>query len=102
MADTLSVAGRHRRGDLDLALDLHLGRGRIAVVGPNGSGKSSLLRLIAGLDAIDEGEVVIDGTVVDRRRDATFVPPEDRDIGVTFQNPRLFPHLHALHRVRQP
>lgn len=63
----------------------------VGIVGPSGCGKSTLLRLIAGLEAPDEGTVKIAGqTVVD---DATFIPPDRRGVGMVFQDYALFPHL---------
>lgn len=63
----------------------------LAVVGPSGSGKTTLLRLIAGFERPDSGTIVIDGRVV---ADAThWVEPEDRSVGMVFQDYALFPHL---------
>ncbi|NDH84123.1 MAG: ATP-binding cassette domain-containing protein [Acidimicrobiia bacterium] len=88
MAEHLSISGRFRRGDVDFDLDLSLPAGRIAVVGPNGSGKSSLLRLIAGLEALDDGHLTLDGMPLDHRPEI-FVPPHERPIAMSFQEPRL-------------
>ncbi len=63
----------------------------IALLGPSGSGKTTALRLIAGFDRPDAGVVEIGGTImVDEK---TFVPPEDRGVGMVFQEYALFPHL---------
>ncbi|WP_456475259.1 ABC transporter ATP-binding protein [Candidatus Pyrohabitans sp.] len=63
-------------------------RGEIfAILGPSGCGKTTTLRLIAGFDRQDEGEIVIDGKVV------AGIPPEDRNVGMVFQEYALFPHL---------
>ena len=59
----------------------------IVLVGPSGCGKSTTLRMIAGLEEISEGEVIIDGRVVND------VPPKDRDIAMVFQNYALYPHV---------
>ncbi len=59
----------------------------IVVVGPSGCGKSTLLRMIAGLETVTEGRVVIDGAEVNRRE------PGDRDIAMVFQNYALYPHM---------
>ncbi len=56
-------------------------------VGPSGCGKSTALRMIAGLEAITDGEVRIGGRVVND------VPPKDRDIAMVFQNYALYPHM---------
>jgi multiple sugar transport system ATP-binding protein len=69
-------------------LDLAVEDGELLVlVGPSGCGKSTTLRLIAGLDAPDEGRVLIDG------RDVTGVPPQDRDVAMVFQGYALYPHM---------
>ncbi|HAB56584.1 MAG: ABC transporter [Acidimicrobiaceae bacterium] len=101
MAERLSICGRFRRGDIDFDLDLSLPAGRIAVVGPNGSGKSSLLRLIAGLEALDDGQLTLDGTRLDHRPEI-FVPPHERPIAMSFQEPRLFSHLRVIDNVAYP
>ncbi len=59
----------------------------IALVGPSGSGKSTLLRMVAGLEEITGGEIVIGDTTVNR------LPPRRRDIAMVFQNYALYPHL---------
>ncbi|MEO0492621.1 MAG: ATP-binding cassette domain-containing protein [Actinomycetota bacterium] len=100
--ERLRVTGRLRRGDLDLAVDLDLPRGVIAVVGANGAGKTSLLRAIAGLDRLDDGEIVLEGAVLDRRSEGVFVPPESRNVGVAFQEPRLFPNRTVSGNIAYP
>lgn len=64
-----------------------------ALIGPSGCGKTSLLRLIAGLDAPDRGDVLIDGASVAR------LPPERRSVGLMFQDLALFPHLTVAENV---
>ena len=59
----------------------------IVLVGPSGCGKSTTLRMIAGLEEITGGEVIIDGKVVND------VAPKDRDIAMVFQNYALYPHM---------
>ncbi len=73
-------------------LSLAVGRGELlVVVGPSGSGKTTLLRLIAGFERPDSGTIIIDGRVV---ADATrWVEPEERRVGMVFQDYALFPHL---------
>jgi multiple sugar transport system ATP-binding protein len=58
----------------------------IVLVGPSGSGKSTALRMLAGLEDIDEGAIEIDG------KDMTGVPSKDRDIAMVFQNYALYPN----------
>jgi ABC-type Fe3+/spermidine/putrescine transport system ATPase subunit len=78
-------------------LDLRAG-GRLAVLGASGSGKTTLLRLLAGLDAPDEGEVALDGRVASRKG-AVLVPPEERATALVFQGLALWPHLTALQQI---
>lgn len=59
----------------------------LVLVGPSGCGKSTTLRMIAGLEDISEGELYIDGKLVNE------VPPKDRDIAMVFQNYALYPHM---------
>ncbi|MCO4881936.1 sn-glycerol-3-phosphate import ATP-binding protein UgpC [Paraburkholderia caribensis] len=59
----------------------------VVMVGPSGCGKSTLLRMVAGLEAITEGEIAIDGKVVNN------LEPKDRNIAMVFQNYALYPHM---------
>src|SRR5262245_754354 len=59
----------------------------IVLVGPSGCGKSTTLRMIAGLEDISDGDILIGGDVVND------VPPKDRDIAMVFQNYALYPHM---------
>ncbi|MEO7854419.1 MAG: sn-glycerol-3-phosphate ABC transporter ATP-binding protein UgpC [Rubrivivax sp.] len=62
----------------------------VALVGPSGCGKSTTLRMIAGLEDISDGEVLIDGEVVNERA------PKDRDIAMVFQDYALYPHMSVF------
>ncbi|MEO7147780.1 MAG: ABC transporter ATP-binding protein, partial [Terrimesophilobacter sp.] len=64
-----------------------------AILGPSGSGKSTILRIIAGLEDANGGQVRLGG------RDVTNLLPEDRGIGMVFQRPLLFPHLSVIDNV---
>src|SRR5258705_9275285 len=59
----------------------------VVLVGPSGCGKSTTLRMIAGLEEISGGDILIGGDVVND------VPPKDRDIAMVFQNYALYPHM---------
>jgi len=59
----------------------------VVLVGPSGCGKSTTLRMIAGLEEVTDGEIYIDGALVND------VPPKDRDIAMVFQNYALYPHM---------
>jgi sn-glycerol 3-phosphate transport system ATP-binding protein len=65
----------------------------IVVVGPSGCGKSTLLRMIAGLESISAGEIVIGGRVVNE------LEPMDRDIAMVFQNYALYPHMSVYNNM---
>jgi sulfate transport system ATP-binding protein len=67
--------------------------GLIALLGPSGCGKTTLLRIIAGLEMPDEGQVLFDG------RDATLWPIRDRKVGFVFQNYALFRHMSVFDNV---
>ena len=87
-------------GRLDLRVDLRVDEGEVvAVLGPNGAGKTTLLRTLAGLLPLDDGHVTLDGVRLDDVASGVFVPPEQRPIGVVFQDYLLFPHLTALENV---
>jgi iron(III) transport system ATP-binding protein len=91
---------RKRFGDETVIDDLSLSvrEGEIlTLLGPSGCGKTTTLRLVAGLERPDAGEVRLDGRVVSGP-DA-FVPPEERGVGVVFQEFALFPHLTAAENV---
>ena len=73
-------------------VSLTLEKGTIAcLLGPSGSGKTTLLRSVAGFEAIHEGRIVLHGRTVSDSR--LTVPPEERNIGMVFQDYGLFPHL---------
>jgi spermidine/putrescine ABC transporter ATP-binding subunit len=81
---TVAVAG----------IDLAVGRGEfVALLGPSGCGKTTTLRIVAGFERPDGGEVVVRG------RPITALPPHRRDIGIVFQSYALFPHMNVRDNV---
>jgi len=69
----------------------------VCLLGPSGSGKSTLMRLAAGLERLQEGQILINDEVV---ADAgIYIPPERRGIGLMFQDYALFPHLSIIDNV---
>ncbi len=69
-------------------IDLEIQDGEFLVlVGPSGCGKSTTLRMLAGLEEVNQGRILIGD------RDVTDVPPKDRDIAMVFQNYALYPHM---------
>ncbi|WP_168206387.1 ABC transporter ATP-binding protein [Labrenzia sp. PHM005] len=67
-----------------------------SVFGPPGSGKSVLLRVLLGLEQVDEGKILING------QDMTFASPRERNLAMVFQNLALFPHLTARDNIAFP
>jgi multiple sugar transport system ATP-binding protein len=75
-------------------LDLEIGDGEFVVlVGPSGCGKTTALRMVAGLEEITSGEVLVGDRVVND------LPPKDRDIAMVFQNYALYPHMTAYGNI---
>src|SRR5688572_5232397 len=75
----------------DLSLDIVTGES-VVILGPSGCGKTTVLRLIAGLERPDEGEIRLDGRAV-ARAGRNLVPPHERRLGFVFQDLALWPHL---------
>lgn len=75
-------------------LNLTVGRGElVALLGPSGCGKTTTLRMVAGFERPDQGQVLIDGD------DVTDLPPERRGVGIVFQNFALFPHMTVAENI---
>ena len=89
---------RLSRLSLDTAFTVASGE-VLALLGPNGSGKSTTLRALMGLLPLAGGRVVLDGTVLEDPAQRVKLPPEDRPIGLMFQDYLLFPHLSAAENV---
>ena len=80
----------------DLSFEVYPGE-IFALLGPSGCGKTTTLRLIAGFERADTGEICVDGQCFEGTK--THLPPEARDIGIVFQEYALFPHLNVLQNV---
>jgi multiple sugar transport system ATP-binding protein len=79
------------------AFDLHIEDGEFMVlVGPSGSGKTTALRMLAGLEEVDDGAILIGG------RDVTYLAPKKRDIAMVFQNYALYPYLTVSQNIAFP
>jgi ABC-type Fe3+/spermidine/putrescine transport system ATPase subunit len=93
----ISKTWQPRRGETrqllhKLSLTLQPGQ-TVAILGPSGSGKSTLLKIVAGLEPLDAGAVLMDG------QDITREPPEKRHFALMFQDFALFPHLNVQDNV---
>lgn len=83
---TRNFAGQQRPAVDELSLDVEDGE-FLVLVGPSGCGKSTSLRMLAGLEEVDAGRILIGDT------DVTDLPPKSRDIAMVFQNYALYPHM---------
>jgi spermidine/putrescine transport system ATP-binding protein len=93
----LEVQGVAKRYGTSVAvhpLDIKVGRGEfLTLLGPSGCGKTTLLRMIAGFEAVSEGSIRIEG------KDLTNAPPYRRGLGMVFQSLALFPHLTVADNI---
>ena len=80
----------------DLCFEVYAGE-IFALLGPSGCGKTTTLRLIAGFERADAGEICVDGRCFEGGK--THLPPEARGIGIVFQEYALFPHLNVSQNV---
>ncbi len=100
-ASALTVTGVSKRFGPTVAVDdvsFELGEHELlALVGPSGCGKSTLLRVLGGIHPADSGRVELAGDIVDDGRRS--LPPEQRRIGLVFQDHALFPHLTVAGNV---
>ena len=92
--DIVSVSKRYGRMTVLHDISLSVADGEFVVlVGPSGCGKSTLLRMIAGLEEISSGDLLIGG---ERAND---IPPQKRDIAMVFQSYALFPHMDVARNI---
>ena len=98
----MSLAARLRlqRDAFSLDVDIDVADGEVVgLLGPNGSGKSTTLRCIAGLESPREGRIEISGITVEDTTSGIDLPPEQRRVGLVFQDYLLFPHMTVLDNV---
>jgi molybdate transport system ATP-binding protein len=99
MGSALDVELQHRLSRLELDVALSVGHETLALVGPSGAGKSTILRAIAGLVRPDRGRVVHGSKVLlDTSREVSL-PPEERRVGMVYQDGALFPFMSVLANV---
>lgn len=84
-------------------LNLEVQRGEcFSFLGPSGCGKTTTLRMIAGFEDLDEGELLVDGEVYSSSYKKYYLPPEKRDFGMVFQAFAVWPHLTVWDNVAFP
>jgi multiple sugar transport system ATP-binding protein len=96
MAEVTLEGVEKRYGSLVVVpeLDLKIADGEFAVlVGPSGCGKTTTLQMIAGLESVSSGRLLIGG------RDVTVLPPKERDVAMVFQSYALFPHMNVRDNI---
>ena len=96
--DARLLVQRNAGFQLDASLTVEPGE-TVALLGPNGAGKSTAVSALAGIVPLDSGHVTLDGRVLDDPARDVFVPPEDRHVGVVFQDYLLFPHMSVIDNV---
>ena len=86
---------------IPLDVDLHCEKGEVlALVGPSGAGKTSVLRCIAGLQSPQQGQIECKGQTWFDSKDKVDLTPQQRRVGMVFQNYALFPHLTVMENVQ--
>lgn len=90
---TFDIDLRHRLGEHDIALQISSSARLVALFGPSGVGKTSILNMVAGLIAPDQGRIMVDGTVLFDSATGANIPAAERHAGYVFQDGRLFPHM---------
>ena len=95
----LEVDLDHRLSRLDLDIALTAGTETLALVGPSGAGKSTILRAVAGLLRPQRGRISHDGRMLLDTRGGIDLPPEERRVGLVYQDGALFPFLNVARNV---
>ena len=95
MSTPVYVDIKYRRGDFLLQMKDFIPDGIVGIFGPSGSGKSSLLKVLAGIEHPDEGQIIVRGHEFFNRSCKIKVPARKRKMGLVFQEGRLFPHMNV-------
>jgi iron(III) transport system ATP-binding protein len=92
--------GAHKAVD---GVSIHIKDGSfVTLLGPSGCGKTTTLRMIAGLEQNDAGQILIGERVVSDAARGTFLPPNRRDLGMVFQSYAIWPHMTVFQNVAYP
>ena len=85
------------------ALNLEIGKGEcFSMLGPSGCGKTTTLRMVAGFEDLDDGEIYVGERLLSSKRRNFYLPPEKRDFGMVFQAFAVWPHLSVYENVAFP
>jgi iron(III) transport system ATP-binding protein len=99
----ISVTKRFNQVTAVNKLDLDVQKGEcFSFLGPSGCGKTTTLRMIAGFEDLDEGELLVDGKIFSSSYKKYYLPPENRDFGMVFQAFAVWPHLTVWDNVAFP
>jgi ABC-type Fe3+/spermidine/putrescine transport system ATPase subunit len=101
LSDVTKIFGKSVHAVDALSLDVEEGE-FFGLLGPSGCGKTTTLRLIAGLETPDDGEIVYQDAVIASRRARICLPPEKRQMGMVFQSYAIWPHLSVFENVAYP
>lgn len=84
-------------------LDLQIEKGEcVAMLGPSGCGKTTTLRMVAGFEDLDDGEIRVGERLLSSRREKYYLPPEQRNFGMVFQAFAVWPHMSVYENVAFP
>jgi molybdate transport system ATP-binding protein len=97
---TLRAAFRRRLPDFVLEIGFEVRDEILVLLGPSGAGKTTTLRIVAGLERPDSGEVRLDDRILFSSTRKIDLPPRERRCGFVFQELALFPHLDVLANIR--
>ncbi|HEX2202081.1 MAG TPA: ATP-binding cassette domain-containing protein [Longimicrobium sp.] len=95
----LTVRARKKLPDFELDVDFEVADEVLVLFGPSGAGKTMTLRMVAGLERPDAGEIRLNGRVLYAREPKAWVPPRGRRCGFVFQDAALFPHMDVARNV---
>ena len=85
------------------SLNLEIGDGEcFSMLGPSGCGKTTTLRMVAGFEDLDEGEISVNGKLLSSSSTKYYLPPEKRDFGMVFQAFAVWPHMSVYENVAFP
>jgi len=84
-------------------LNLEIPKGEcFSMLGPSGCGKTTTLRMVAGFEDLDEGEIIVGDKIISSKAKGYYLPPEKRDFGMVFQAFAVWPHLTVYQNIALP